>query len=279
MEKDQNNVSSEKGTFSFDRVFAFHASIFILGGFLILPNILAGALSRMLDDMSYFRLVIFSCFTLLPVSIAFGKEMKFSLSRFILSAVAIASLSFAQGIRYSKGGPFLVPLAGGGVFGLGIGFITGYLGLKVYDWMRRFFSIKMWIAFGLIVLLSFGLYIYSEIQHGRLIHMPIEKVMSLPTEERRLLSDDILVKGTGNIVDIIIGSPYMIVLDLPELHQEMVLLSRAGKGEYFSFKDAMNALEIGDTVEFRGRYFPAGVVYSHEFQVLAESGKIIKLEN
>jgi hypothetical protein len=131
--------------------FAFYLSILILGGLIVMPivfsvsalaGLLGDSLSEIVAGYSYGNLVVLSVATLIPSMVAFGRDLTFEITRFLvgLGVVAYFTIKIYVGLRGSVSLP--LPL-GGGVVGIGVATLTGRAGVllrKTLTWnqVRRY---------------------------------------------------------------------------------------------------------------------------------------------
>lgn len=124
------------------RLIAFHTPIIIIGGLIVLPILLrllehsdlAGIDEHLLEDFDYFRLMLLSLFMLAPTMFAFGNNLRFSPSRFLIAIAVLCFYVLRTLIQAGSSGPELVVLPiGGGIVGIALASGIGFGGLAVYD--------------------------------------------------------------------------------------------------------------------------------------------------
>ena len=131
----------------YKRAFTFHFPILFIGIPILMPAIyrwlaerelLKQQLSELLMEMSYGRLVALCAITLAPIMYAFGINLKFSASKFIVASLVIALYSLQAWSRAATHGQgnIVIPF-GGGVLALVVALVLGYGSLAIRGLFTR----------------------------------------------------------------------------------------------------------------------------------------------
>ncbi len=130
-----------------ERAFAFHLPILLIGAPVLMPaiyrwlaesDLLEYELAELLTAMPYGRMVLLCAIALAPTMYAFGMNLKFSTSKFIVASLVIVFFSLQALARAATRGQVgvVIPL-GGGALAVVVALALGYGGLAIRGLFAR----------------------------------------------------------------------------------------------------------------------------------------------
>jgi len=137
MNNDQNKA--------WPRVLSFQLPIILLGIPVVYPGLIKASaklglfgdeLASHIDGVSYGQFIVLSLFALGPVVAAFGTDLRFSITRYLVGFVLLGLIAFRTVVQaLSTGAEISIPFApaGAGLLGIAVAAGLGYTGLALYN--------------------------------------------------------------------------------------------------------------------------------------------------
>ena len=258
-------------------VVAFHSSVLLLGGLVVMPIIyvalaalgaLGKGVSELLSSYSYGSLVLLSVATLLPSVIAYGRNLAFAPSRLLigLAIVVILALRFYAELGASMSLP--LPL-GGGVLGVAIATGLGRAAVLARSKITlkqagRYSMMAIGLFFALVVVgTAAGTYISDRVWEA-------QSAPGLASWTRRLALDvsSLDVRGSGDVLDSR-QIPHKQLLYVRLDDEQTVVIPMWQRYLQLNDEDPpecqLPMLNPGDRVQFEGTFFEPTNRYISDF--------------